>query len=202
MSEIQLELSDKARQKFLEFLESEPASERESLAIRLALSGGGAEGFQYRLDIVDRHTVEGEHLRVDANGFSLLIDAASAPRLDGVRIDFLQRGLRSGFHFDNPNSRWDDPVAAAVQQVIDSEINPGVASHGGSVQLLDVKGDTAYISLGGGCQGCGMADVTLKHGIETTIRDRVPEVARVLDTTDHAAGANPYFRDRGASPFG
>ena len=202
MSEIQLELSDQARQKFLEFLESEPASEQESLAIRLAVSGGGAEGFQYRLDIVDRNTVEGEHLVVDANGFSILIEAASAPRHDGVRIDFLQRGLRSGFHFDNPNSRWNDPVAAAVQQVIDSEINPGVASHGGSVQLLDVKGDTAYISLGGGCQGCGMADVTLKHGIETTIRDRVPQVARVLDTTDHAAGTNPYFRDRGASPFG
>lgn len=202
MPEIQLELSDQARQKFLEFLASEPAAEQERLAVRLAISGGGAKGFQYRLDIVDRNTVEGEHLIIDAEGFSLLIDAASAPRLDGVRIDFLQRGLRSGFHFDNPNSRWDDPVAEAVQQVIDGEINPGVASHGGSVQLLDVQGDTVYISLGGGCQGCGMADVTLKHGIESTIRERVPEIAKVLDTTDHAAGTNPYFSDSGASPFG
>lgn len=124
----------------------------------------------------------------------MLVDPASAAKLDGVTIDFLQRGLESGFHFENPNSRWEDPVAKAVQEVLDTQINPSVAMHGGYVELLDVKDDTAFISLGGGCQGCGMADVTLKQGIEVAITGAVPEIHQVLDSTDHAAGDNPYYQ--------
>jgi Fe/S biogenesis protein NfuA len=84
-------------------------------------------------------------------------------------------------------------LMAKVQELIDSTINPAVAGHGGWVQLLDVKDNKVYIQLGGGCQGCGMADVTLKAGIERLIKEEIPEVEEVLDTTDHAAGANPYY---------
>jgi Fe/S biogenesis protein NfuA len=84
-----------------------------------------------------------------------------------------------------------------VQRVIENRINPQIASHGGFVTLLDVKDDTAYVSMGGGCQGCGMADVTLKQGIETMILESVPQIRRVLDTTDHAAGTNPFYANRG-----
>jgi Fe-S cluster biogenesis protein NfuA len=86
-----------------------------------------------------------------------------------------------------------DEIRNRVQQVLDTRINPAVASHGGVVGLIDVQGNTVYIQLGGGCQGCGMADVTLKQGIEVEIRAAVPEVGEILDTTDHAAGRNPYF---------
>ena len=80
-----------------------------------------------------------------------------------------------------------------VAELITDEINPAVASHGGFVSLIDVRGNTVYLELGGGCQGCGMAQVTLKQGIERTIREKVPGVGEILDTTDHAAGNNPYF---------
>jgi Fe-S cluster biogenesis protein NfuA len=80
-----------------------------------------------------------------------------------------------------------------VQQVLDSEINPSVASHGGVVRLIDVKDNSVYIQMGGGCQGCGQADVTLKFGIETAIRAAVDGVGDILDVTDHASGRNPYY---------
>ena len=72
-------------------------------------------------------------------------------------------------------------------------VNPGVASHGGFVNLLEVKDNVAYIQLGGGCQGCAQVDVTLKQGIEVAIQRQVPEIVAVRDTTDHAAGTNPYL---------
>ena len=198
MSDPAIHLTDLARQKFVEFLEAE---EDDGLAIRLAVAGRGPHGLNYQLDVVNEAEEADSHYMLDQGSFRLLVDRGSADQLDGVEIDFLQRGLESGFHFENANSGWRDPVAQAVQQVLDTQINPGVAGHGGYVMLLDVKDATAYISLNGGCQGCGMADVTLKQGIEVAIQDAVPEIQRVLDTTDHAAGENPYYRSGGESPY-
>lgn len=81
----------------------------------------------------------------------------------------------------------------AIRDLLDREINPAVAQHGGFVELIDVRRNTVYLRLGGGCQGCGAADVTLKQGIEKAIRNLVPAVGEILDTTDHAAGRNPYY---------
>ena len=82
----------------------------------------------------------------------------------------------------------------AIRQLLDERINPQVAAHGGHIALVDVKGDTAYIRLEGGCQGCGMADVTLKQGVVREIQARVPAITTVLDVTDHAGGTNPYYQ--------
>lgn len=84
-------------------------------------------------------------------------------------------------------------VRNRVQQVLDEMINPGVASHGGFVELLDVQDDNVFIRMGGGCQGCGAADMTLKMGVERLIRENVPQVREVFDQTDHASGRNPYY---------
>ena len=86
-----------------------------------------------------------------------------------------------------------EDLAAKVQELIDSTINPAVAGHGGFVQLMEVKDNKVYIQMGGGCQGCGAADMTLKMGIERLIRENVPQVREILDTTDHALGHNPYY---------
>ena len=86
-----------------------------------------------------------------------------------------------------------EEVRRRVQQVLDDQINPGVAGHGGFVELIDVQDDNIYIRMGGGCQGCGAADVTLKMGVERLIREQVPQVHEILDTTDHAGGSNPYY---------
>lgn len=86
-----------------------------------------------------------------------------------------------------------EEIRMKVQQVLDDMINPGVAAHGGFVELLDIQDDNVFIRMGGGCQGCGAADVTLKMGIERLIRENVPQVREILDTTDHASGTNPFY---------
>jgi Fe-S cluster biogenesis protein NfuA len=86
-----------------------------------------------------------------------------------------------------------ETIKKKVQSVLDHEINPAVAAHGGWVELIDVKKNEVFIRMGGGCVGCGMADVTLKQGVERSIRQAVPEVGAILDTTDHASGRNPYY---------
>ena len=86
-----------------------------------------------------------------------------------------------------------EDLAAKVQELIDSTINPAVAGHGGFVQLMEVKDNKVYIQMGGGCQGCGATDVTLKAGIERLIKEELPEIEEVLDSTDHASGTNPYY---------
>ncbi|HMH51996.1 MAG TPA: NifU family protein [Candidatus Acidoferrum sp.] len=86
-----------------------------------------------------------------------------------------------------------EELRGKVQELIDTMINPAIAGHGGFVDLVDVQDNRVYLQMGGGCQGCGAADVTLKSGIERLIKDELPEVTEVLDTTDHASGTNPYY---------
>jgi len=81
-----------------------------------------------------------------------------------------------------------------VQYLVDTQINPGVAEHGGSVQVVDVRDGGVYLRLHGGCQGCGAADFTLKQGIETIVKRAVPEIHQVIDLTNHGAGMNPYYQ--------
>ena len=88
----------------------------------------------------------------------------------------------------------EDEVKTKIQKILDEMINPAVASHGGYVELLDVKENVAYLKLGGGCQGCGMVNVTLKQGIEATLKEEIPQLAGVIDQTDHAGGSNPYYQ--------
>ena len=87
-----------------------------------------------------------------------------------------------------------DEVKEKIQKILDEMINPAVASHGGFVEVLDVKENIAYLKLGGGCQGCGMVNVTLKQGIEATLKEEIPQLAGVIDQTDHAGGNNPYYQ--------
>ncbi|HEU4388983.1 MAG TPA: NifU family protein [Blastocatellia bacterium] len=84
-------------------------------------------------------------------------------------------------------------IRERVQRMLDEMINPNLASHGGFVELLDVENNNIYVRMGGGCQGCGAADMTMKMGIERMIRDEIPQIGEVLDVTDHAAGTNPYY---------
>jgi Fe/S biogenesis protein NfuA len=92
-----------------------------------------------------------------------------------------------------PGAGLDTDAARRVTAVLDREVNPSIASHGGHAELAGIEGTTAYLRLGGGCQGCGMATVTLSQGIEVAITQAVPEITRVVDVTDHASGTNPYF---------
>src|SRR5205807_6574710 len=97
-----------------------------------------------------------------------------------------------------------DPLAAEVQSVLVHHVNPGIASHGGRAELVGVKDDVVYVAMGGGCQGCSMAAVTLKQGIEQILKQMVPRIRAVVDATDHALGSNPFYtaeKGGGESPF-
>ena len=193
-------VSEVAKNKVLALLESQG---KKGSALRVAITGRGPGGFQYDLRFVEDGDKGPEDIVEDAGGFQVFIDSASAQNLNGATLNFVEGIHQSGFSVDNSNSIWTEPKAKAIQEVIDTQINPGVASHGGFVTLLDVKEDTAYIALGGGCQGCGMANVTLKQGIEVLIKQAVPEITQVVDTTDHAGGTNPYYQPSkgGESPL-
>lgn len=90
-------------------------------------------------------------------------------------------------------SQGDERMREEIQVILDAEINPAIASHGGVITLLDVQNGIVYVKMGGGCQGCASSTATLKQGVEQSIRARVPGVVEILDTTDHAAGSNPYY---------
>jgi NFU1 iron-sulfur cluster scaffold homolog, mitochondrial len=91
------------------------------------------------------------------------------------------------------NAPAEDLLREKVIRILEEQINPAIASHGGMISLLDVQGSTLYIKMGGGCQGCSQADVTLRQGVETSLREQIPEIGQILDVTDHAGGANPYY---------
>ncbi|MGD9892236.1 MAG: NifU family protein [Dehalococcoidia bacterium] len=186
-----LTFTDAARERVQGFL---AAQNKPGLALRVAITGRTSGGFRYAMGLVEETSRDAGDLMLDAGAFSVLIDPESLGDLRGARIDFVESAGGGGLQIDNPNPVWREPLALRVQEVIESRINPGVASHGGWVELLGVKGSKAYIRMGGGCQGCGMADVTLKQGIETIIFSDVPEITAVVDETDHASGDNPYYK--------
>jgi Fe/S biogenesis protein NfuA len=127
------------------------------------------------------------------------MDPESVKILDGARIDWVETLMESGFKVENPNlvpigsKPLEGPLADRVKQVIDQYVNPGVAQHGGTVTLVDVRDNIVYLQMGGGCQGCGMASVTLSQGIEKILMEKVPEIVGIQDVTNHAAGDSPYF---------
>jgi len=164
-------------------------------ALRIAIRGRTGARFDYDLALVGPAGIQPDDVVMDLDDLKVVIDGGSATRIYGTTIGLVPSPAGGSLQIENPNEGWaDNPLAARVQQVLDAQINPGVAGHGGHVSLLDVRDGAAYIQLGGGCQGCGMVDVTLKQGIEVAIRAAVPEIASVVDTTDHAAGTNPYHQ--------
>ena len=196
-----LQVTGAARAQIQEILASQ---DEKDLVVRLGITGRGRNGFEYELTLLSLGEADPNDARHDMTGFSLLLDAAHVQDLENVTLDYVEQDGGMGFKIENPNPLWRDALAARVQEILDREINPGVASHGGHVSLLDVRDNRAFIRLSGGCQGCGMADVTLKQGIEVAIKKAVPEIVEVLDSTDHASGANPYYQPSkgGVSPFG
>jgi Fe/S biogenesis protein NfuA len=131
------------------------------------------------------------------DGLNLYIAPDSAPYLEGATIDFVFRLIGSELKVEAPLRKLDTPegrIAAKIQQVLDEEINPSLATHGGGAVLIDFKDGIVFLELTGGCQGCSMAGATMKDGIETSLRESVPEVQEVRDVTKHANGRNPYHQ--------
>ena len=186
-----LDITDLAKEKLAGF--AAQAEDADTLVLRVSIVGRGASGFQYDLQLVSQKDTEDDDVVCEIDDVIVSIAAKSAVHMDGATLDFKESLMGGGFHFDNPNPMWADPVEKAVAEVIESKVNPAVASHGGTVSLIGIDEGQAVISFGGGCQGCGMADVTLKQGIEVMIMDEVEGITGVVDVTDHAAGTNPFY---------
>jgi Fe/S biogenesis protein NfuA len=216
MSQEVLEVSENAANKIAELIETRG---KPGLAVRVAIRGtlpGG--GYQTEFKFQDRAEAPETDVIQSMGSFDLLFEPSVAERIQGSKVDFDEKRYSAGFNIEypqrsiyppgvEPRRDWEDPLAQKVQLIIDESINPGVASHGGWVLLKDVKGSAAHVQMGGGCQGCGMAAVTLRQGIEQAILQAVPEITEIIDVTDHDDGEDPYYSQQaaeamGASPFG
>jgi Fe/S biogenesis protein NfuA len=156
----------------------------------LSIIGRGREGFRYEFRIVSQNDQRPDDSIADGGTFVVFIDATSAPLMKGSVLDVRE----DGFKVNNPNPVWTDEKGPRVLEVIDGVINPGLAMHGGRISLVDVRDDVVYITFGGGCQGCGMATMTLSEGVYKLIQEAVPGIQDVVDVTQHSLGTNPYFR--------
>lgn len=184
------------------------AEEADADALALWVEVTGAEAGTYRYDIYFQPVADAgardEVVRI--GDLPVVVPAKSVPRLRGARLDWSEDG-DGGLVIINPNTPpaserpsappgdLDNDLARRVIAVLEEQINPSIAAHGGRADLVsaDVAAGAVYLRLSGGCQGCGLAAVTLSQGIEVALRDEIPEIVEVVDVTDHAQGTNPYF---------
>jgi Fe/S biogenesis protein NfuA len=193
-----IHFTDAARDKLLEIIGEQ--SLPSSAAVRLSIIGRGAGGFEYGMNVEAAGEADKSDSLFQVGDLRVLVDSASAQHLKGATVDFAEQLMGGGFRIDNPNPLWDDPLAQGIQDLIDQQISPAVAQHGGMVTLLNVRDNLVFVRLGGGCQGCGMVDVTLRQGIEALIKREYPQIIRVIDQTDHAGGSNPFYQPAKAGP--
>lgn len=192
-----IQISESAQRHFRRLLERQGGG---MVGIRLGAVRAGTPAADAKLEFVESVDLDGDEWELDCDGFTLYVQAASVPWFDGAEIDYLESSTGGQLSIRAPRIKGEAPKGDAslverVQHVIDHEINPQIASHGGRVALkeLTAKGEVV-LQFGGGCHGCGNANVTLKQGIEKTLMARVPEITAVLDATDHSTGENPYIR--------
>ncbi|MEA2430120.1 MAG: Fe/S biosis protein NfuA [Thermoleophilaceae bacterium] len=200
-----LAITDKARQKVLGFREGVPDAERQAMWVEVTGVTNGEWTYNISLKPVDGAGPDDSLQYADDLG--VVVPAADVEKLQGATVDWSDDLMSGGLLVVNPNkpdpaspaigvrpaADLSGPVPQRVMQVLMEQINPAIAAHGGSAELVAVEEDVAYVRLGGGCVGCGMASVTLGQGIEVAIVEAVPEVRQVVDVTDHASGTNPYY---------
>ena len=175
------------------------AEESEPLAVRIEVLDSSPLAPQYDLALIEESEKETGDQIYEQGGFEVVVPRSSVDLLKGATVDWVESMQGSGFKVENPNivpigeGLADGPLADRVKQVIDMQVNPAIASHGGSVGLVEVREDVVYLEMMGGCQGCGMAAATLAQGIRRIIMENEPDVKDIVDVTNHDAGVNPYY---------
>ena len=195
-----LSFTERAREKVLAFMAD---GDGQLEALRVFMDGSPlAPSFELTLVPWDeRRDTERE---VVGGGFKVLVDENQVDALDGATVDFVERVNESGFEVRttaagpsgaNGGERAvpTGEIADRVQDVLEAEVNPAIAAHGGMITLVDVKDHEIFLEMSGGCQGCAMSRLTLQQGVERMLRQAVPEITAVHDVTDHDSGVNPYY---------
>ena len=191
-----IEISTRAQQHFRRLITQQGG---DALGIRLRVTAPGTPAANCELEFCEHAELDGKEWTIECAGFEFHVDGDSVSWLDGAEIDFEAHGTGGQLNIRAPKLKGAMPAREAdmierVRYVLEAEINPRLATHGGRVTLLEVDAaGVVVLQFGGGCHGCGMVDVTLKQGIEKTLRERVPELTGIRDATDHAKGEQPYF---------
>ncbi len=190
--------TDRARDMVQSFL-----GDGEAQALRITMSGPPTAP-RFELTLVDPEERREDEREVDAGGFAVYVAEADSEALDGATVDYVDRVNESGFEVRtaatapeaSPRRSRGEPsgeIADRVRAVLESQVNPAIAAHGGMISLVDVEETDVYVEMSGGCQGCALSRMTLRQGVERMLREAVPELTAVHDVTDHASGENPYL---------
>lgn len=194
-------VADAALKKVLELRADE--DDADELALRIEVTG--VQGVDFSYDLAFEVLAEADSDDVPTHvggGLTVLIPGRDVTKLEGATLDLPSNTNQPGLVLRNPNRPELGPNASLdlsgtleeqVQEVLVKRINPSIAAHGGFAELVRVEGSTVVVKLGGGCQGCGMANATVTAGIEKTLTELLDGVENVVDITDHASGENPYF---------
>ncbi|GAA3949379.1 Fe-S biogenesis protein NfuA [Allohahella marinimesophila] len=172
----------------------------EGMAVRVFVTQPGTRQAETCLAYCKPEEVIETDEKVPLEHFMLYLDTPSLPYLEDAVVDFNTERFGGQLTIKAPNAKAprvgaDAPLADRINYILYSEINPGLASHGGEVSLVEVTEDkVAVLKFGGGCQGCSAVDITLKSGVEKTLKEQVPELAAVRDVTDHSETANAYYK--------
>ena len=204
MTDFKFDIGEKAIAKILEIKEQEPGDN--DYALFLQIDGVQGNQYTYDLSFLDLEQARSDDKRLEFGDLVVIIASKDLDKFNNSKLELSDDPAAPGLTMDNPNTPspeiFGNPdempeltgeLAEKVQTVLESQINPAIASHGGVAQLVGVEGQDIYLKLGGGCQGCGMAQVTLTQGLETSLREAIPEIGNIIDATDHASGDNPYF---------
>jgi Fe/S biogenesis protein NfuA len=196
-----LVVSEAALEKVLEVRDAE--DDAASLCLRVEIIGVNGVDFTYDLGFEPVEGLEGEHRVYTQRDLTIAIPVGTIDRLLGATLDLPGNAAQGGLVIRNPNRP--DPMAGVkdlvltgdiaekVTTLIAEAINPGLAAHGGFTSLVGVDGTRVFLTMGGGCQGCSMSAATMVQGIQTAIKEAIPEVTEVVDATDHSAGENPFY---------
>jgi Fe/S biogenesis protein NfuA len=194
-------VTDQALAKILELRAAE--DDPDGLGLRIEVTGVRGGDFTYDLSFEPLDERADDDVVQEQHGLPVVVPAESVDNLLGATLDLPSKSDQGGLVLRNPNRpstpRLGDPIELTgtteekVRQLLDQQVNPAIAAHGGYASVVKVEGDTAYITMGGGCQGCAMSAMTLRQGIESAILGAVAEITEVVDTTDHSQGENPYY---------
>ena len=195
-SELNVTITDSAQEYLRDLLAKQDC---EGIAIRMFVSNPGTPNAETCIAYSRPGEEKEGDLEMQLNGFKAYFEGRSLPYLDEARVDYSSDKMGGQLTIRAPNSRMpkvtdDSPIEDRINYVLYSDVNPGLASHGGQVSLVEVTEDHyAVLKFGGGCQGCGMVDMTLKEGVEKTLKEKIPELAGVKDITDHTDKSQAYY---------
>ena len=186
-----IDISRKAQDHIKKFLN---ASSEKIQGVSIIIETKTERKANYSIQFIELSNTLAENISIDFKNIPVLVSKEVIPYLEGTEVDLNDKGELEAFNPNMSITEISGSVEEQIQHVLDEEVNPMVASHGGVVSLLEVKDHNAYLEFGGGCQGCGMIDVTLKQGVEVMIKAQIPDIEAIYDVTDHAGGTNPYYQ--------